>query len=117
MAVRTEAVQYHSCDLCGHDRDEADLVRLYGPRQPGRRAQIDVCVTCQERPVADVIKWLVAKQHETALRPLRSVRALVAPSFRAGVQPGVGSALAQASRMLSAHASASSFVTCPWVAS
>jgi hypothetical protein len=74
MAVRTEAVQYHSCDLCGHDRDEADLVRLYGPRQPGRRAQIDVCVTCQERPVADVIKWLVAKQHETALRPLRSVR-------------------------------------------
>ena len=31
MAVRTETVQFHSCDLCGQDTDEADLIRLYGP--------------------------------------------------------------------------------------
>ncbi len=35
MAVRTETVSYHSCDLCGQDYDEADLTRLYGPQQTG----------------------------------------------------------------------------------
>jgi hypothetical protein len=42
MAVRTETVQSHPCDLCGQQTDKADLIRLYGPlvlRQasPGRR--------------------------------------------------------------------------------
>jgi len=39
MAVRTETVQFHSCDLCGQDTDEADLIRLYGPLVSGKRAQ------------------------------------------------------------------------------
>lgn len=43
MAVRTEVVSFHSCDLCGQDRDEADLVRLYGPPQGGKGQQIDIC--------------------------------------------------------------------------
>ena len=36
MAVRTETVSYHSCDLCGQDYDEADLTRLYGPPAGGQ---------------------------------------------------------------------------------
>jgi hypothetical protein len=74
MAVRTESVVYHSCDLCGQDASEADLIRLYGPLVSGKRAQADVCVTCQKRPISEVVDWLTAKQAETALRPLRSLR-------------------------------------------
>ena len=74
MAVRTETVQFHSCDLCGQDTDEADLIRLYGPLVSGKRAQADVCPACQKRPIADLVDWLTAKQAESALRPLRSLR-------------------------------------------
>jgi hypothetical protein len=35
MAVRTESVTLHSCDLCEQDFDEADLIRLL--RSPGLR--------------------------------------------------------------------------------
>jgi hypothetical protein len=74
MAVRTETVQFHSCDLCGQDTDEADLIRLYGPLHAGKRAQADICPKCQKRPIADLVAWLNGKQQETALRPLRSLR-------------------------------------------
>ena len=74
MAVRTTTVQVLSCDLCGNDCDESALVRLYGPLQSGKRAQADVCMTCQQRPIADLIAWIERRQQETALRPLRSVR-------------------------------------------
>jgi hypothetical protein len=40
MAVRTESFTLHSY-LCAQDCDEADLVRLYGPLQRGKRAQSD----------------------------------------------------------------------------
>ena len=74
MAVRTETVEYHTCDLCEQDCDQADMVRLYGPLLSGRRAQIDICLTCQERPAADVVAWIERRQQEIALRPLRSLR-------------------------------------------
>jgi translation initiation factor IF-3 len=74
MAVRTETVQFHTCDLCGQDSDEAGLVRLYSALQSGRRAQADVCPACQKRPIAELVDWLDSKQRETALRPLRSLR-------------------------------------------
>ena len=74
MAMRTESVVYHSCDLCGQDSDEADLVRVYSALQAGKRAQADVCPARQKRPIADLVDWLDGKQRETALRPLRSLR-------------------------------------------
>ena len=74
MADRTEAVQFHSCDLCEQDYDEAELTRLYGPLYGGRRAQVDICTACQQRPVADVIEWISRKQQVTAPRPLGSIR-------------------------------------------
>ena len=75
MAVRTKTVTYHSCDLCGTDCDDGDLARLYGPqRAAGKRAQIDICLTCTQRPVADVIEWIRHREQETALRPLRSLK-------------------------------------------
>jgi hypothetical protein len=74
MAVRTEAVQYHSCDLCEQDCDEADLTRLYNRLVAGKRAQIDICVTCQQSPVAVVIAWLDRRQREATPQPLRSIR-------------------------------------------
>jgi hypothetical protein len=75
MAVRTETVSYHSCDLCGEDRDEADLTRLYGsPQAAGKRAQVDICGTCQQRPIAEVVEWIRRKLEETAPRPLRRIR-------------------------------------------
>ena len=76
MAVRTEAVQFHSCDLCEQDCDEADLIRLYGPLKAGRRAQIDICPACQQRPIADLIAWIDRKQHATAPRPVRGIRSI-----------------------------------------
>ncbi|MGN6677047.1 MAG: hypothetical protein ACTHKL_04620 [Streptosporangiaceae bacterium] len=54
MAVRTESVTRYSCDLCDHDCEEADLIRLYDPLQSGKRAQIDVCQGCHKRPIADL---------------------------------------------------------------
>jgi hypothetical protein len=74
MAVRTESVTLHSCDLCEQDRDEADLIRLYGPLLHGKRAQIDVCQDCQQRPIANLVAWIERRQRNTALRPLRSLR-------------------------------------------
>jgi len=74
MAIRTETVQFHSCDLCGQDTDEADLVRLYGPLHAGKRAQADICPPCQKRRIAELVEWLTRKQQETALRPLGSLR-------------------------------------------
>lgn len=74
MAVRTETVQVHSCDLCGQDADEASLVRVYSALQAGKQVQADICVICQQRPIADLVDWLTAKQAEAALRPLRSLR-------------------------------------------
>lgn len=74
MAVRTETVQFHSCDLCSQDTDESDLIRLYGPLQAGKRVQADICVTCQQRPIAELVAWLDGKQRETALRPLSRLR-------------------------------------------
>ncbi|HEX2320981.1 MAG TPA: hypothetical protein VHJ18_18515 [Streptosporangiaceae bacterium] len=73
MAVRTETVQFHTCDLCGQDSDEAGLVRLYSALQSGRRAQADVCPACEQSPIAELVAWLDSKQRETALRPLRSL--------------------------------------------
>ena len=75
MAVRTETVTYHSCDLCGQDRDEAALARLYGGGpKVGQRPQIDICESCQARPVAEVVDWLRSRQVATSSRPLRGVR-------------------------------------------
>jgi hypothetical protein len=74
MATRTETVTYHSCDLCGQDHDEADLTRLYGPPQAGRRPQIDICQTCQQRPIANVVEWIRKQGQATAPRPGRRVR-------------------------------------------
>jgi hypothetical protein len=71
MAVRTEAVQYHSCDLCEQDCAEADLARLYGPLHAGKRAQIDVCVNCQQRTVIEVVEWFRSKQIAMSPRPVR----------------------------------------------
>jgi hypothetical protein len=74
MAVRTETVQHHSCDLCGQDYDEADLMRLYGAQHAGQRAQIDICQACQQRPVAEVIEWIRRKQQASQPTPLRGIR-------------------------------------------
>ena len=75
MAMRTETVTYHSCDLCGQDRDEDDLTRLYGRGQKaGQRQQIDICKSCLARPVGDVVEWLRSKQVATTPRPLWGVR-------------------------------------------
>ena len=76
MAVRTESVTLHSCDLCEQDCDEADLIRLYGPLQRGKRAQIDICPACQRCPIAELVAWITRREQETALRPLRSLRGL-----------------------------------------
>ena len=73
MAVRTEVVSFHSCDLCGEDRDEADLMRLYGPAHAGKRPQIDICPECQQRPIAEVVHWIRGKQQATEPRPLRRI--------------------------------------------
>ena len=74
MAVRTETVSYQSCDLCGEDHDEDDLTRLYGPQQARQRPQIDICQACQQRPIAEVIKWMRRKLEASAPTPLRGVR-------------------------------------------
>jgi len=75
MAMRTETVTYHCCDLCGQDRDEAELTRLYGGGpKVGQRPQIDICESCQARPVAEVVEWLRSKQVVTTPRSLRGVR-------------------------------------------
>jgi hypothetical protein len=73
MAVRTEGVSFHSCDLCGEDRDETDLVRLYGPAQRGKRPQIDICPECQQHPIAEVVAWIRGKEQTTEPRPLRRI--------------------------------------------
>lgn len=70
MAVRTEVVSFHSCDLCGEDRDEAELTRLYGAPQAGKRPQIDICLECQQRPIAEAVDWIRGKQQATEPRPL-----------------------------------------------
>jgi hypothetical protein len=76
MAVRTETVTYHSCDLCGQDRDEDDLTRLYGGgAKIGQRPQIDICNSCLARSIREVADWLRDKQTATTARPLRGVRA------------------------------------------
>jgi hypothetical protein len=74
MAVRTETVQFHSCDLCGEDRDEADLIRLYGPPQAGQRVQIDICQLCQQRPIAEIVEWMRRKREVSEPRQLQRVR-------------------------------------------
>ena len=74
MAVRTETVQFHSCDLCEQDVEEAELTRLYGPLQAGKRSQIDICPSCQQRPIVDVITWMHRTRKAAAPTPLRSVR-------------------------------------------
>jgi hypothetical protein len=70
MAVRTEAVRFHSCDLCEQDFNEDELTRPYGPQQSGMRVQIDICVDCQQRPAADVIDWIRSRQQATSPRPV-----------------------------------------------
>jgi hypothetical protein len=40
MGVRTETVQFHSCDLCGQDTDEAALVRVYSALQSSKRLRV-----------------------------------------------------------------------------
>lgn len=66
MAIRTETVQFYSCDLCEEDFDEGDLVRLYGPQNAGRRAQVDVCPDCQQRPIAELVAWIQSRQRANA---------------------------------------------------
>jgi NAD-dependent SIR2 family protein deacetylase len=58
VATRTETVYHFSCDLCGNERDERELAHLWGPDpKAGKRPQIDVCPSCQDRPVAEVLAW------------------------------------------------------------
>jgi hypothetical protein len=64
MAVSTESIQFHTCDLCEQDGDEADMTRLYGSQQSGKLAQADVCRSCQQRPIADLIAWIERREHE-----------------------------------------------------
>jgi hypothetical protein len=76
MAVRTEAVQFLSCHLCSEDVDEADLVCLYGPQHSG---QIDICVGCQQRPIAELVHWIRRKEFRSsscgaAVRPCSTLQ-------------------------------------------
>jgi hypothetical protein len=73
MAVRTETVTCHSCDLCGQDRDEDDLTRLDGGAKIGQRPQVDICNSCLARPIREVVDWPRDKQTATTARPLRGV--------------------------------------------
>jgi hypothetical protein len=88
MAVRTEVVSFHSCDLCEEDRNEADLTRLYGAPRAGKRPQIDICPECQQRPISEVVGWLRRKQPASQATPLRGIRGtLTSPSARTGRSP------------------------------
>lgn len=34
MATRTETIYHHSCDLCGEEKDEAELASVFSEHQP-----------------------------------------------------------------------------------
>ena len=74
MGTRTQTTVVAFCDLCNQDRDEADMTRLYGPLERGKRAQADVCKACMERPISDLVDWLNKRQQEATPRSLRSVK-------------------------------------------
>ena len=74
MAVRTEIVSIHTCDLCEHDCDETDLTRLYGAQRAGKRPQIDICLECQQRPISELVAWIRRREQQAAPRSVRSIR-------------------------------------------
>jgi len=73
MGTRTQMTVVAFCDICNEERDEADMVRLYGPLERGKRAQADVCAACQDRPISELVAWLNNRRQENTPRSLRSV--------------------------------------------
>ena len=74
-AVRTETVTCHSCDLCGHDRDEEDLTRLYGGgAKIGQCPQVDICNSCLACPIRESRRLAPrqADRHHREAPPWRS---------------------------------------------
>ena len=73
MATRTKTVTYYSCDICGTDYDEEDLARVYDPQRSGKRAEVDICYVCKQRPIADLLECIAKLEAETAPVRLRGV--------------------------------------------
>ena len=74
MGTRTQTTVVAYCDICNEDRDEAEMTRLYGPLVSGKRAQCDVCKSCEQRPIGVLVEWLDKRQQQTTPRSLRSVK-------------------------------------------
>ena len=67
MAIDRESTYFYVCDLCGEDREEEELSRLYNKdpdatTQRDRRGTVtvDICQApeCRARPVSDVFEVL-----------------------------------------------------------
>jgi 5-enolpyruvylshikimate-3-phosphate synthase len=67
----TETIEHRTCDLCGQETDGEELVTLHrsGDRIKAARlavgsaigsqagqAHVDVCTSCRERPISDVLE-------------------------------------------------------------
>ena len=58
----------HVCDLCGKPCQPDQLARLYGGAvfrtgfAAPERPRIDICTTCQARPVLEVIQFLAGNR-------------------------------------------------------
>ncbi|HTX83239.1 MAG TPA: hypothetical protein VME44_13710 [Streptosporangiaceae bacterium] len=61
--AKTERKTYvYTCDLCGGDRDEAELTDLYGRPEPtiSSRAQYpraDICGDCRARQIGELLDY------------------------------------------------------------
>jgi len=47
------------------------MIRLYGAQQTGQRLQIDICVTCQQRAIAEVVEWFRSRRATMEPTPSR----------------------------------------------
>jgi hypothetical protein len=75
MATRTETIYHHICDLCGKEREEEHLARLWGPNpRAGQRPQIDTCPDCQLKPVSQVLVWFTQQAESGPRATLKASR-------------------------------------------
>jgi hypothetical protein len=83
VATTSRTIYTHTCDLCGAQKARDELTRLVPiPIREGDGVEFwvaatagppgDVCVTCQQRPITDLIAFLTdlkAKQEEAHRAP------------------------------------------------
>jgi hypothetical protein len=79
MATTSTTTYTHTCDLCGAERDKAELAHLYGKAggamgRIDQGPQADICADCRSRPVGDVLDFLA-----TGAPPVELISARVVP--------------------------------------